>query len=225
MHLADVAHCNMGSSGVVAGAVPLAVGMAFALKYKQSSQIVLSIFGDAASNQGMALESLNLASVWQVPVLFFCENNQYGMSAPAKTFVAGNNIPKRAEAFGIESSSVDGNNVIELYNAVSEAAEYVRVKQKPYLIESRTYRWLGHSKSDLRKYRTKEEEEHWKTKCPILMYEKYLFENGLISIEGINRLKEETAQEIEDAVRQSQGKSILSFEEALECVYCDGGRE
>lgn len=225
MHLADVAHCNMGSSGVVAGAVPLAVGMSFALKYKQSSQIVLSIFGDAASNQGMALESLNLASVWQVPVLFFCENNQYGMSAPAKTFVAGNNIPKRAEAFGIESSSVDGNNVIELYNAVSEAAEYVRVKQKPYLIESRTYRWLGHSKSDLRKYRTKEEEEHWKTKCPILMYEKYLFENGLISIEGINRLKEETAQEIEDAVRQSQGKSILSFEEALECVYCDGGRE
>lgn len=223
MHLADVEHYNMGSSGVVAGAVPLAVGMAFAMKYKQSSQIVLSIFGDAASNQGMALESLNLAAVWQVPVLFFCENNQYGMSAPAKTFVAGNDIPKRAEAFGIENSSVDGNDVIALYNAISEAADYVRKNQKPFLIESRTYRWLGHSKSDLRKYRTKEEEEHWKTRCPILSYEKYLFENGLITIEQINQMKEQTALEIENAVRDCAGKGILTFEEAMECVYSDGG--
>ena len=223
MHLADIEHHNMGSSGVVAGAVPIAVGMAFALKYKQSSQIVLSIFGDAASNQGMALESLNLAAVWQVPVLFFCENNMYGMSAPAKTFVAGGDISKRAESFGIKSISVDGNNPIALYDAISDAAQYVRENQSPYLIESKTYRWLGHSKSDLRKYRTKEEEDHWKAKCPILSYEKYLFENGLISIEKINLMKEEAAKEIEDAVRQCAGKGVLSLEEALSCVLCDGG--
>ena len=189
MHLADLQNFNMGSSGVVGGVLPLAVGMGFALKYKKQSQIVLGMFGDAASNQGMALESFNLASVWEVPVIFYCENNMYGMSAPADKFVGGNNIPLRAKSFGIKSKSVDGNNIIDVYNAVYEAADYVRKNQKPFLIESKTYRWMGHSKSDVKSYRTDEEEVFWKNKCPIDSYKAYLKENDFITEDQIAALE------------------------------------
>ena len=220
MHLADLEHYNMGSSGVVGGVLPLAVGMGFALKYKQQSQIVLGMFGDAASNQGMALESFNLASVWEVPVLFYCENNMYGMSAPADKFVGGNNIPLRAESFGIKSNVVDGNNVIEVYNAVYEAAEYVRKNQKPFLIESKTYRWMGHSKSDVRSYRTTEEEVFWKNKCPIDSYKVYLKENDFVTEDQIATLEKRSLDEVEEAVGACIQNDAISFEEMLGYVYC-----
>ena len=220
MHLADLEHYNMGSSGVVGGVLPLAVGMGFALKYKEQSQIVLGMFGDAASNQGMALESFNLASVWEVPVLFYCENNMYGMSAPADKFVGGNNIPLRAESFGIKSKAVDGNNVIEVYNAVYEAAEYVRKNQKPFLIESKTYRWMGHSKSDIRSYRTTEEEVFWKNKCPIDSYKAYLKERDFITDDQIVALEKQSESEVEEAVSVCIQQDALSFEEMLDYVYC-----
>ncbi len=220
MHLTDIQHHNMGSSGVVGGVLPLAVGMGFALKYKKQSQIVLGMFGDAASNQGMALESFNLASVWEVPVLFYCENNMYGMSAPADKFVGGNNIPLRAESFGIKSKVVDGNNVMDVYNAVYEAAEYIRKNHKPFLIESKTYRWMGHSKSDVRSYRTAEEEVFWKNKCPIDSYKSYLIENDLITEDQITALEKRSSDEVEEAVGACIRQDALSFEEMLDYVYC-----
>ena len=220
MHLADLQNYNMGSSGVVGGVLPLAVGMAFALKYKKKSQIVLGMFGDAASNQGMALESFNLASVWEVPVIFYCENNMYGMSAPADKFVGGNNIPLRAESFGIQSKVIDGNNVMDVYNSVNEAAEYVRKNQKPFLIESKTYRWMGHSKSDVRSYRTAEEEVFWKNKCPIDSYTLYLKDNNLITEGQIETLEKQALGEVEEAVETCMQQNALSFKEMLDYVYC-----
>lgn len=219
MHLADIKNHNMGSSGVVGGALPLAVGMAFAIKYQNKNDIVLSFLGDGAANQGMSLESFNLASVWSVPVIFYCENNLYGMSAPAEKFLGGGNIPLRAEAFGIKNLSIDGNNVIEIYNAVSKAAEYVRQEGRPFLIESKTYRWLGHSKSDLRKYRTKEEEESWKGRCPILCYAKYLIEHSILTETEFEEMKKNAFDQIEQDVKWCMGKEILSLDEAMTYVY------
>lgn len=221
MHLADTKNHNMGSSGVVGGALPLAVGMAFALKYQNKRNIVLSFLGDGAANQGMSLESFNLASVWKVPVIFYCENNLYGMSAPAKKFLGGGNIPLRAEAFGIKSISIDGNNVIEVYNTVSNAARFVREEGVPFLIESKTYRWLGHSKSDLRKYRTKEEEETWKAKCPISCYAKYLNEHDILCSDEFEKMQQDAYEQIEQDAKWCIGKENLSIDEVMSYVYCD----
>ncbi len=220
MHLTDLEHHNMGSSGVVGGSVPISVGMAFALKYKNRSNIVVSMFGDGASNQGMTLESLNLASVWHVPVLFYCENNLYGMSGPARKFVGGGDLSARAQAFGIEAISVDGNCVSEIFDAVSDAADYVRNHQNPFFIESKTYRWLGHSKSDQRKYRTKEEEAEWKERCPILTYEKYLQDEHILSETAIEKMHDITYETIEEIADHCDGNDLLSMAEALSYVYC-----
>jgi len=162
---------------------------------------------------------MNLASVWKVPMIFYCENNLYGMSAPADKFVGGGDIPLRAKSFGIESASVNGNNVIDIYNAVNEAARYVRETGLPYLIESKTYRWLGHSKSDLRKYRTKEEEDSWKARCPLCYYENYLIEHKIISAHEAGRMKEKAAAQIEEDVKACIGGEILSVEDAMNYVY------
>lgn len=223
MHMTDVKNCNMGSSGVVAGAVPIAVGMAFALKKQKKENVVAVCLGDGAFNQGMTQESLNLARVWEVPVIFFCENNLYAMSAPASKFVAGN-ITSRAAAYDIPSVTVDGNDVIKVYNAVSEAREYAVNEKRPYFIESKTYRYLGHSKSDLRKYRTKDEEEYYKTLCPIKRYEEYLVSNGILSQNDINLYREEAENLIEDAVKFAEKTrgDILTIEEAEKYVYGGG---
>ncbi len=225
MHMTDTKNYNMGSSGVVAGAVPIAVGMAFALKKQGKDNLAAVCLGDGAFNQGMTQESLNLAKVWEVPVLFFCENNLYGMSAPASKFVAGS-IAKRAGAYEIPSAEVDGNDLIALYNVVAEAREYVVSERKPYFIESKTYRLLGHSKSDLRKYRTREEEEYYKTLCPIKRYEEYLLANGIISQKEINEYHSRAEELIEESVkfaRKTRG-DMLTLGEAQKFVYGGGER-
>ena len=223
MHMTDVKNFNMGSSGVVAGAVPIAVGMAFAMKKQSKDNVVAVCLGDGAFNQGMTQESLNLARVWEVPVVFFCENNLYGMSAPASKFVAGD-ITKRAGSYDIRAVKIDGNDVIEVYNAVSEAREYAVSEKMPYFIESKTYRWLGHSKSDLRKYRTREEEEYYKNLCPVKRYEEYLLNSGILTEKEIQVYHEKAQQEILDAVsfaEKTRG-NILTLEEAKKYVYSGG---
>ena len=223
MHLTDLNNYNLGASGIVAGAIPIAVGVAFTLKRNNSENIVVSLFGDGASNQGMALESFNLASMWQVPVLFYCENNMYAMSSPYEKFVAGNNIPARATSFGIEAVSIDGNDISKVYDTVTEVSEYIRKTNKPYLIESRTYRQLGHSKSDQRKYRTKEEEDYWISKCPIEMNKQYLTKENNISLEMLDSIEKNVIDEIEDCVEYCMSKKddILSIDDALKYVYAD----
>ena len=222
MHMTDLENYNLGSSGVVAGSVPLSVGMAFALKYKKINNLVLSLFGDGASNQGMLLESLNLASVWEVPVLFYCENNLYGMSGPAKKFLAGSSVTKRAESFGIKAISIDGNDIEQVYNAVKDASIYIKETKKPYLIESKTYRWLGHSKSDLRKYRTKEEEAEWRDNCPIKRYCEYLISNNILSENEVDNIKSDSLAYIDEITEKAKNTkdNIVDLNEALSYVYC-----
>ncbi|MBE6038678.1 MAG: thiamine pyrophosphate-dependent dehydrogenase E1 component subunit alpha [Anaerofustis stercorihominis] len=225
MHMTDTKNYNMGSSGVVAGAVPIAVGMAFALKKQKKDNLVAVCLGDGAFNQGMTQESLNLAAVWQVPVLFFCENNMYAMSTPSRKYVSGN-ISDRAASYDIKTITVDGNDVIAVYDAVSAAQEYIKREKKPCFIESKTYRWLGHSKSDLRKYRTKEEEEYYKSLCPIMRYEEYLINEGIITREYADGIQKECEELIEDSVLFSEKTrgDILTIEEAMQYVYDGGSR-
>ncbi len=174
MHIADVEAGNLGANGgVVGGGHGIAVGAALTQKMKKTDKIVLCFFGDGASNEGSFHEALNLASVWKLPVIFFCENNLYGMSVPPQHKAMNiENIADRAVSYGIPGYVIDGNNAIEVYTKTKEVAEYVRKGSGPVLIESKTYRWLGHSKSDAQVYKDKEEEAEWKKKMPYKIFKK-----------------------------------------------------
>ncbi|MDR2520037.1 MAG: thiamine pyrophosphate-dependent dehydrogenase E1 component subunit alpha [Eubacteriaceae bacterium] len=227
MHLTDVGHNNMGASGIVAGNVPIAVGAAFALKRSASGAVAVCFLGDGAANQGMALESLNLASVWRVPILFYCENNQYAMSAPYRDFAGGQDLPLRAKAFGLESGRIDGNSLPEVYDALKSALAYVRAECRPFFLESVTYRQLGHSKSDQRKYRTKKEEEDWIKRCPIARNAEHLESSGVATPDSLRKLSEDAAREVERAaescLREKGGSLSLAEAEALARSERPGG--
>jgi len=218
MHIADLTVGNLGANGVVGGGQPIAVGAALTLKMKKKDQIVVCFFGDGASNEGSFHESINLASVWKLPVLFFCENNLYGMSTSIKKSMNNPNIADRAIGYGIPSKTIDGNNAIEVYNAVLEAKEYVK-KNGPMLIVSNTYRISGHSKSDANVYRTKEEMEEWKEKCPIKKIREYLEINKIFTAKELDEMDEQTTNDIESAIAYAQSSPNPSIDTLLEDVY------
>jgi TPP-dependent pyruvate/acetoin dehydrogenase alpha subunit len=189
MHIADISGGNLGATGVVGGGIPTAVGIALALQMHRSDQILLSYFGDGATNEGEFHESLNMASIWKLPVVFICDNNQYGMSMSVKRSMNVESISIRAASYGIPGKTVDGNDVLAVYAAVLEAGEAARSGQGPTLIDCLTYRWRGHSKSDRNLYRTPQEIEEWKHKCPIRRFKQVLVEAAVIAgdeVEGLD---------------------------------------
>ena len=219
MHIADVNVGNLGANGVVGGGHGIAVGAALTQQMKSTGKIVLCFFGDGAANEGSFHEALNLASIWKLPVIFYCENNLYGMSTPFSKHMNIKDIADRAAAYGMPGYIVDGNDVVAVYDMVSEAAEYVRSGKGPVLIESKTYRWLGHSKSDANKYRTKEEIEDWKKKCPIKRYRNYLLEKGIFSDEELLDMEKKAKDDIKRAVEYAQNSPYPSLDTILEDVY------
>ena len=222
MHFSDMDKHYVCSTGVVAGGVPISVGMALSLKYMKKNGVSVCAFGDGASNQGMALESLNLASFWKVPVLFYCENNQYAVSSPSKKFVSNTTISKRALGFGVESKSIDGNNIECVYNAVKEAKDYMANTGRPYLIESVTYRFNGHSRSDKLVYRTSEEDALWADKCPIVNYKNYLIDKKVITETEYISLTDKCKRIAEEAVKYCKNNTdVISADEAISYVYSD----
>jgi pyruvate dehydrogenase E1 component alpha subunit len=181
MHIADIPGGNLGATGVVGGGIPTAVGIALALQMRRSEQILLSYFGDGASNEGEFHESLNMASIWKLPVVFICDNNQYGMSMNVKKAMNIQNISTRAISYGIPGKTVDGNDVLAVYEAVMAAGEYARSGQGPSLIDCLSYRWRGHSKSDRNLYRTSQEIDEWKHKCPIRRFKQVLVDAAVMT--------------------------------------------
>jgi pyruvate/2-oxoglutarate/acetoin dehydrogenase E1 component/TPP-dependent pyruvate/acetoin dehydrogenase alpha subunit len=167
MHIADVSHGNLGATGIVGGNIPVAVGAALAQKLMGTDRVVVCFFGDGASNTGNFHESLNMASLWNLPVVFVCENNLYAMSVPWAKATHLPDVASRACAYGIPGEVVDGMDVLAVRGAVSKAADRARRGEGPTLIEAKTYRWYGHSHSDPRAYRTREEEAEWKKRDPI----------------------------------------------------------
>jgi 2-oxoisovalerate dehydrogenase E1 component len=169
MHIADVEHGNLGATGIVGGNIPVAVGAALAQKLMKTDRVVVCFFGDGASNTGNFHESLNMASTWDLPVIFVVENNLYGMSVPFKKVTKLPDVASRACAYGIPGEVVDGMDVLAVRGAVLKAAERARKGEGPTLIEAKTYRWFGHSHSDPRAYRTRQEESEWRERDPIIV--------------------------------------------------------
>lgn len=219
MHIADVEAGNLGANGVVGGGHGIAVGAALTQLMKKTGKVVLCFFGDGASNEGSFHEAVNLASVWKLPVIFFCENNLYGMSVPMSKHMNIKDIATRADAYGIPGYIVDGNNAVEVYKMVKQAAQYTRSGKGPVLIESKTYRWLGHSKSDANVYRTKNEIEEWKQKCPIKRLKAYLIENEILKKEEINEIQKKAKEDIEKAVEFANNSPNPSLDTIIEDVY------
>jgi pyruvate dehydrogenase E1 component alpha subunit len=218
MHIADIGGGNLGANGVVGGGIPLAVGAGLTTQMKGIDRIVVCFFGDGASNEGSFHESLNLASIWKLPVLFVCEDNKYGMSMSSKRSMAINDIATRAASYGMKGKTIDGNDVIGVYEETKKAREYVR-KNGPMLLVCDTYRYLGHSKSDANKYRTKEEIESWKQKDPIKRMRAYLIEKNLFAAGELDAIEARAKQKIEDAVTFAQNSPYPSIDTILDDVY------
>lgn len=167
MHIANVGMNNLGANGVVGGGIPISVGVGLSIKIRKTTQVCLTIFGDGAANEGSFHESLNMASIWDLPVIYLCENNQYAMSMPVQKAFNIRYLSQRACAYGIAGVTVDGNDVLAVYDAVHKASERARRGEGPTLVEALTYRWKGHSKSDRQAYRTRDEVKEWQALDPI----------------------------------------------------------
>ncbi|SHE97846.1 pyruvate dehydrogenase E1 component alpha subunit [Thermoanaerobacter uzonensis DSM 18761] len=219
MHIVDVSTGNLGANGIVAGGIPIATGAALASKLKKDNKVTICFFGDGAANEGVFHESLNMAGLWKLPVVYICENNLYGMSNPVSKSTAVKDIAQRAESYNMPGVIVDGNDIVEVYKAVKEAVDRARRGEGATLIESKTYRWLGHSKSDPRVYRTREEEEEWKKKDPIKRFEKYLEETTDITKDELEEINKKVEQEIEEAYQFAINSPDPRIEDLAKYVY------
>ncbi len=216
MHIADIDKGVLGANGVLGSSAPIACGAGITIRRKKEDRIVACFFGDGASNLGGVHEAMNLASVWDLPVLFVLINNTYGMSTPISKATKDTDLAKRAIPYAMPAKTVDGNDVLEIFSAVREARAYVS-KNGPMLIVENTYRTSGHSKSDGNLYRTKDEIAAWRGKCPIIRMKSYFLENKLFTQKQIDDMEEKTTAIIEAAVEY--GKT--SPEPALESIMAD----
>jgi pyruvate dehydrogenase E1 component alpha subunit len=221
MHIADLEQGNLGANGVVGGGIPLAVGAGITTKMKKIDRIVVCFFGDGATNQGTFHESLNLASIWKLPVLFVCEDNKYGMSMSRYISMNVEDIAVRASSYGIPGKTIDGNDAVAIYEETRSAHEYVR-KNGPMLLVCNTYRYLGHSKSDANVYRTKNEIAEWKVNDPIKRFRTYLLENKMQSESEIKEIEERAKKAMEDAVNFAENSPYPSIDTIMDDVYSGG---
>jgi pyruvate dehydrogenase E1 component subunit alpha len=201
MHLFAPQLSFMGGYAIVGGQFPIAVGLAFATKYRQENRLTACFFGDGAVNQGTFHESLNWARLWELPVLFVCENNFYGIGTEVHRSSAIPDIHKRTCGYDIPSEKVDGMDVIAVYRAVKHAAEWVREHSRPYLIEAVTYRFRGHSMADPAKYRSAAEHEVWKARDPLPSLAKRLLAEGIASQAQLDALLEKAQATVAEAVK------------------------
>lgn len=222
MHIADVSTGNLGANGIVGGGLPIAVGAALTAKRTKSNRVVVSFFGDGANNEGAFHEALNMASLWKLPVIFVCENNGYGMSTSMARSTAVPNVADRAAAYAMPGVIVDGNVLSDVAEASHEAVRRARAGEGPTLIESKTYRYRGHSKSDRNRYRTKEEIEDWMTnRDPIARFENELIEFGVIDQGGIEAIREAVRKEIADGIEFAKASPSPEIRNLERYVYTE----
>src|SRR5712672_1975320 len=201
MHMFDKEVNFLGGHGIVGGQIPLATGVAFATKYKETDQVTLCFFGEAAVNQGAFHESLNMAQLWKLPCIYICENNQYGMGTSLARAMSLQNISEKARAYEMESEFVDGMDVLAMRRATQRAIKRARENYLPTLIEARTYRYMGHSMSDPGNYRTRAEIEKYQERDPIKIFTATLKENGFLTDQDIADFEAQVKEEVERSVR------------------------
>ncbi|GAD55324.1 thiamine pyrophosphate-dependent dehydrogenase E1 component subunit alpha [Limimaricola cinnabarinus] len=221
MHIADVTKGNLGANGIVGGGIPIAVGAALTAKQLGTGAVTVCFFGDGANNEGAFHEALNMATVWQLPVVFVCENNKYGMSTSTERSTAVKNISERAAAYRMPGRTVDGNDFSAVAEAVSEAVDRARRGEGPSLVENLTYRWRGHSKSDRNRYRTKEEIDAWIARDPILRFRDELMAHGIIDVDAAEGIEAAARQEVEEGIAFAKGGTAPSVTEVTRYVHAE----
>jgi len=200
MHIADLTTGNLGANGIVAGGLPIAVGVGMSIKAQKQSRVCMVFFGDGAANEGAFHESLNMAAIWKLPVVFLCENNKYGMSMDIANAMAVANVADRASAYGTRGITVDGNDLPAVAAAAKIAIDQARQGDGPTLLECKTYRLRGHSKSDRNLYRTKDEIEAWRQRDPIRRLQDELVAQQRIEARELAAIEQGAQHEIEEAL-------------------------
>ena len=224
MHIADINKGMLGANGVVGSNIPVATGVGLSAKVRGTDQVSVVFFGDGASSQGVLHESMNLASIWKLPVLFVCENNRYAESTPFEFTVAGASVANRAAGYDMLGVSVDGQDVIEMHEVAAEAVSRARNGDGPTLIEAQTYRYQGHfGADDPLGYRTQEEEDYYEARDCLARMEAHLVDNGFATESDLRTIDEECRQAVTDATRFADESPFPDPEELMTDVYVNYG--
>jgi pyruvate dehydrogenase E1 component alpha subunit len=221
MHLADKERNYWGGYAVVGGHLPLATGIALAEQYRESDNAVLCYFGDGSTNIGYFHEALNLAGVWDLPILWICENNHYGMGTAVNRASAVPRMIDKAPAYGMKGEQVNGMNVIEVYEATQKALKKIRDGDTPQFLEMLTYRFEGHSMGDPLRYRTKEEVEKWREDDPIGILERHLLGEKMVDKDALEKIDDAVEQEIEEAVKFAEESPLPEPAALFENIYVE----
>ncbi len=221
MHLIDTARGNIGANAIVGAGMPIAVGAALSFKLRDQANVALTFFGDGTTNIGTFHEALNMASVWKVPAVFIITNNLYGEYTPLRESTPIDDLARRADSFAMPGIVVDGQDVDVVYEATSTAVERARSGDGPSLLEMKTYRYRGHSRSDPAKYRPDGELDAWKERDPITILGARLVTEGLMDESAQVDLREQVQAEIDSAADRAAAAPTLTLEEAREYVYAD----
>jgi pyruvate dehydrogenase E1 component alpha subunit len=219
MHIAEVDIGILGASAIVAAGIPIAGGAALSAKMRGTDQVAVCFFGDGASNTTRFHEGINLASIWKLPIVYVIENNAYAETTPISYAMNIPNIASRAAAYGIPGITIDGNDVLAVYEAVGEAVARARRGEGPSLVECKTCRWHGHYEGDTHTYRTKDEIEECKKRDPIPRFRKRLIEMGVLTEKQADKIDQEVGKEIDEAVKFAEESPLPAPEETLEDVY------
>ena len=222
MHIFDLEHRFMGGYGIVGGNLPIAAGLALASDYRGDDAVTVCMFGDGASNSGNFGETMNLAALWKLPVVFLVENNLYGMGTSIERHSAVTDLSRKAEGLGVPGVRVDGMDVLAVRETVSEHIRRAREDRQPTLVEAFTYRFRGHSAADPEVYRTKEEVEEWRKKDPITVFRDRLLADGVISEQEVGQMRERVEQRVVDAVAFADASPEPPLESLYDHLYVVG---
>jgi pyruvate dehydrogenase E1 component alpha subunit len=222
MHLFDYERRFLGGYGIVGGNLPLAAGVALAADYREDSDVMLCMFGDGATNQGTFGETMNLAALWKLPVVFMVINNQFGMGTSLERHSAVTDLSKKAEGFGVPGSQCDGMDVLDTEAVIAEAVRCAREERKPQLVEAVTYRFRGHSMADPEEYRTKEEVEEWRKRDPIESFGGRLVDEGVVSEKDLEKFDDEAMAKVDEAVKFADKSPFPDLDSLYDHVYVYG---
>ena len=222
MHLFDFKRRFLGGYGIVGGNLPLAAGVALASDYEGTEEVTLCMFGDGATNQGTFGESMNLAALWKLPVVFMVINNQFGMGTALERHSAVTDLSKKAEGFGVPGMRCDGMDVLDVHAVTSEALERTRKDRQPLLLEAVTYRYRGHSMADPEEYRTKEEVEEWRKRDPIATFSRRLVDEKVLGEDEIEKLDKEAIEIVDDSVEFADNSPFPELDSLYDDLYVIG---
>jgi pyruvate dehydrogenase E1 component subunit alpha len=219
MHLFDWDKRFLGGYGIVGGSLPLSAGVALACDYLETEDVILSMMGDGATNQGTFSETMNLAALWKLPVVFVIINNQFGMGTALHRHSAVTDLSLKSEGFGVPGTRCDGMDVLDVHSVVTEALRCAREERRPQLVEAVTYRYRGHSMADPEEYRTKEEVEEWRGRDPIKTFAERVVDEGVLTQEDVERFDQEAIAAVDEAVKFADASPFPDLDSLYDDIY------